>query len=326
MKATTIPTAGTSIANDRTVVRPMPVEKSLAITVLMGGPGAEREVSLQSGEGIAAALESVGHRVKRADIGPDDLAAIEIEADLVFIALHGTFGEDGALQRILESRGVRFTGSDSEASARSMNKVQAKAVCVAEGVPTPRFDVLRKGRLKEAVANWVLPAVIKPVADGSSVGCRIIREEEELLPAAEERIAEYGECMIEQYIEGMELSVGVLGDQALPPIQIRTWREFYDYQAKYEDEDTEYLLDIDLPRDVQTKICEMSLQMHRALGCRHMSRVDWMVDRQTQAPYFLEVNTIPGCTSHSLLPKAAAKAGLSYADLCQRVVELAMKE
>lgn len=306
-----------------TVVSRKSVQRRLKITVLAGGPSAEREVSLKSGEAVAEALESLGHTVHRADARPEALEALGVPADMVFIALHGTFGEDGELQRILDERGIRYCGSGASASALAMDKVAAKCRFVQSDIPTPRFDVVTLPRVETVAKCWPVPVVAKPVAQGSSVDCRIIREAASLRPALKEMTKRYGRCLIEQYIEGLELTVGILGDSALPPIQIRPRSEFYDYQAKYLDDQTEYIFDIDLPPSVLEQIKELSVRAHRGLGCRDFSRVDWMVDGQTCRPYALEVNTIPGFTDHSLLPKAARRAGLSFAELCQRIVELA---
>ena len=299
------------------------VERKLKIAVLSGGASAEREVSLKSGRAVADALGSLGHTVWLADIRPDRLEALDLPVDLVFIALHGSFGEDGRLQKLLEDRGIRYCGSGPEASALAMDKVAAKKRFVEAGVPTPRFDVVTPERVKQVLRFWSPPAVVKPVAEGSSVDCVMAFDAATLAAALGELSGRYGRCLIEQYVSGPELTVGVLGDQVLPPIQIRTRRAFYDYQAKYLDGDTEYLFDIDLPAAVLEQVKALSLRAHRALGCRDFSRVDWMVDGQTHQPYALEVNTIPGFTDHSLLPKAARRVGLSFAELCQRIVALA---
>jgi D-alanine-D-alanine ligase len=303
---------------------PKLVERKLTITVLSGGPGTEREVSLKSGQAVAAALESLGHDVRVADVSPDSLRALDLPADLVFIALHGAFGEDGGLQRILEQRGIRYTGSGPEASALAMDKVAAKCRFIEAEIPTPRFDVVTPERVQKAIENWTLPVVVKPVADGSSVDTAIVRDVEAFGNALSHLTRKHGRCLVERYIAGPELTVGILNDRALPPIQIRTRREFYDYQAKYLDDDTEYLFDIDLPPAVLEQVRELSVKASRALGCRDFCRVDWMVEERTHHPYVLEINTIPGFTDHSLLPKAARKAGLSFAALCQRIVESAM--
>jgi len=297
------------------------VERLLKITVLSGGPSAEREVSLTSGHNVAKALRSMGHHVHVADIGPDDLHALDLSVDVVFIALHGTFGEDGQLQRILDQRQIRYCGSGAEASALAMDKLATKTRFVEAGIPTPRFDVVTPGRVQDVVRRWPAPVVVKPIDQGSSVDCEIIRDRDTLQAQLTRLTKSYSRCLIEEYIQGAELTVGILGDEALPPIQIRTRRQFYDYEAKYVDDDTEYLFDIDLPQVVLEHVKTLSVRAHKALGCQDFSRVDWMVDARTNETYALEVNTIPGFTEHSLLPKAAHRAGLSFAQLCQRIVE-----
>jgi D-alanine-D-alanine ligase len=303
---------------------PRMVDKKLKITVLSGGPSAEREVSLKSGQAVAAALKSLGHEVHVTDIAPDSLSGLDVPADVVFIALHGAFGEDGRLQRILESRSIRYTGCGPEASALAMDKVAAKRRFIEVGVPTPRFDVATPDNISEMARRWRPPVVLKPIADGSSVDISIARDADTLNKTLTALVTKYGQCLIEQFIDGVELTVGVLQDRALPPIQIRTKREFYNYEAKYLDNDTEYLFDIDLPGEVLRRVQDLSVKASQALGCRDFCRVDWMIEKQTLLPFVLEVNTIPGFTDHSLLPKAAGRVGIGFAELCRRIVDSAL--
>lgn len=291
------------------------------ITVLAGGPGVEREVSLQSGRMVAEALERLGHRVSCRDIHPDDLTALLLPADMIFVALHGEFGEDGTIQRICEQRGLAYCGSDAAASALAMDKVRTKATFIENGIATPRFDLIKPARIKRAIANLTPPLVVKPRASGSSVDTHIVRHLARLEEVVSRVIERYGAALVEEYIDGPELTVGVLDGVALPVCQIRTQREFYNYQAKYLDDDTEYLFDLDFPAELLQRVQRESERAHRAIGCRDFSRVDWMVDGRTLEPYAIEVNTIPGLTSHSLLPKAAARAGIAFDELCQRVVD-----
>lgn len=302
------------------------VTAALDITVLSGGPGAEREVSLDSGRAVAAALTRLGHHVAVLDISPQHLSALEQPADLIFIALHGTFGEDGQLQSILEQRGLPFVGSGSAASRLAMNKAEAKARFSAAGIPTPNYEVVTRKNINHAVHSWKLPAVIKPVDQGSSVDTFIVKDAFAYQSALDLVVRKYGSCLIEEYIKGPELTVGILGDMALPVCQIVTRREFYDYIAKYRDDATQYLFDIELPAALLDEVQAFSLKAHRTLGCRGFSRVDWMVSAATQRPYILEVNTIPGFTDHSLLPKASARVNLSFEELCGRIVELALAD
>lgn len=296
----------------------------LRITVLRGGPSAEREVSLNSGRGVAEALRASGHEVFEADISPDDLSALDRAADVVFSVLHGTFGEDGTLQRIMEQRGLRFVGSGSKASALAIDKAAAKALAIKAGISTPAFHVLTRQTASRDLPTWSGPVVVKPVDQGSSVLTSIIRTPDELAPAVEAVIDRYGRALVEQFIDGDELTVGILGDEALPTICIRPRQAFYDYHAKYIDDATEYLFDAGHPRALLEKAQADSRRFFGLAGCRHLARVDWMLDR-TGTLWFLEINTLPGFTSHSLLPKAAARVGISYAELCDRLARMALE-
>ncbi len=299
--------------------------KTLDVTVLAGGPGVEREVSLNSGRAVFQALCGLGHRVTLCDVGPDDLSALDRPADIFFIALHGEFGEDGTLQALLEARGLRYCGSGAAASRAAMDKAQAKQRFERAGVPTPAYEITSQDSLHDLASRFDVPAVVKPVACGSSVDTSIVRTQGELHSAAATLVERYGAALVERYIAGPELTVGILGEEALPVCEIRTQREFYDYQAKYNDDNTQYLFDLDLSVELLRRVQGLSLDAHRALGCSVFSRVDWMVDAETLDPYVLEINTIPGFTSHSLLPKAAAMVGLTFDRLCQRIVELSLE-
>ncbi len=301
-------------------VPPADVQK-LRITVLCGGPSAEREVSLQSGQAIADALRRRGHEVFVSDIGPDQLGALDQPSDVIFPALHGTFGEDGTIQSIMEQRGLRFVGSGAFASAQAMDKVATKQLAATLDIPTPEFEVLERGQHPRLAP----PLVVKPVDQGSSVATTIVRQGSELGPALEQVLRPFGRALLERFIEGDELTVGIVGRRALPPICIRPKRGFYDYEAKYLADDTEYLFDAGLPSAVLSRVSEMSRRLFDALGCRHLGRVDWMIDRETR-PWLLEVNTLPGFTSHSLLPKAAAHAGVPFEELTDRLVRMALED
>ncbi len=299
---------------------------TLDITVLAGGPGAEREVSLDSGRAVHAALARLGHRAVMCDIGPGDLTALERSADFVFIALHGEFGEDGVVQGELDARGCRYSGSGAAASRLAIDKAESKRVFDRAGIATPRFEVVDGTSAGGLAGRFPLPAVVKPVISGSSVDVSIVRTGDDLQKAAAAVIERHGTALIERYVQGPELTVGILGDEALPVCEIRTRRGFYNYEAKYVDDDTEYLFDLDLSSELIDRVQSLSVAAHRALGCAVFSRVDWMVDEKTWEPYLLEVNTIPGFTSHSLVPKAAATTGLGFDQLCQRIVELSLLE
>jgi len=296
----------------------------LAITVLSGGPGREHEVSLASGQAVSEALRRLGHQVTVRDIGPDNLSALDLPADFIFIALHGEFGEDGALQAELDTRAIAYAGSGAIASRVAMNKVESKRIFERGGIPTPRYEVITAQSLANLSKRFPLPAVVKPVSCGSSVDTVIARTPQALQAETARLVELYGETLVERYVGGPELTVGILDDRALPVCEIRTKREFYDYQAKYVDDDTQYLFDIPLSPLLLESVQRMSLDAHRLLGCRVFSRVDWRVDENCAEPFILEVNTIPGFTSHSLLPKAAAQAGIPFDQLCQTIVELSL--
>ncbi len=299
----------------------MSARAPLRITVLAGGPSAEREVSLESGAAVAEALRRCGHIVQVADVSPDDLSALERPADVVFPALHGTFGEDGTLQRIFERRGVAFVGSGSAASALAIDKEACKRHVAAIGIDTPGFEVLTAG----SSPSLVPPVVVKPVDQGSSVGTRIARDAGALAAAVRETVSRFGRALVEVFVEGTEITVGILDRQPLPPIRICPGRDFYDYEAKYHDARTEYRFDTGLGPAVLDRLARLSLRVFEHVGCRHLARVDWIVDA-TGRCWFLEINTLPGFTSHSLLPKAAARAGISFESLCDRLVHLALEE
>ena len=300
----------------------------LRIVVLEGGISSEREVSFMSGGAIAEALRSLGHQVDSVDVSDRALTSMNgHDPDVVFIALHGLFGEDGGVQAQLEHRGIPYTGSGVDASKLAMNKLATKELFIEHKIPTPDYcavtkaiDEAERRRLVEALG---LPVVVKPVAEGSSVGVSIVRDMAEL-DGAFELGFQHGEHLIaESFVEGREFTVGVLGSDALPVIELVPKREFYNYEAKYVDDDTEYLLTPEISDECYRRVQETSLRVHEVLGCIGFSRVDLMLDAD-EKEYVLEVNTIPGFTTHSLLPKAAAHVGIQMPELCQRIVKLAL--
>jgi len=296
----------------------------------MGGIGAERDISIQSGMCVAEALVLAGFEVLTADVRPEKLDILEDgSVDVFFPALHGEFGEDGELQRILEDKGLVYAGSGPAASDRAFDKMAAKAVFAEAGVLTPdaiRFDCDADGGLvAEQVHGFGGEYVVKPIRQGSSVGVSIVSGLQETIEAARRTASEFGDCMIEEFIAGRELTVGVLCNEALPIIEIRPGAGFYDYHAKYVDEQTRFLFDTVAEPAVVSQLQAAALDCFVALGCRDFGRVDFILADDNR-PYVLEVNTIPGFTSHSLLPKAAAKAGLSMSDLCTKIIEAATLE
>ncbi len=298
---------------------------TLEVTVLAGGPSAERDVSLQSGQSVAESLRRLGHKVELCDIGPENLAALDLPADFVFVTLHGAFGEDGQVQAELDRRCIPYCGTGVAASKLAMDKAASKRKFAQHGVPTPEFELVTQQNLMDVAASFDLPAFVKPVASGSSVDTFKAFDRDTFQDYCESLVRDYGSALVEKCICGPELTVGILGQEALPVCEIRTKREFYDYKAKYLDDDTEYLFDLTLPVPLLERVQALSLKAHESLGCEVFSRVDWMIDAQTLEPYALEVNTIPGFTSHSLLPKSAARIGVSFDQLCDRIMALSMK-
>ncbi|MHC4388888.1 MAG: D-alanine--D-alanine ligase family protein [Planctomycetota bacterium] len=305
------------------------VNSRLKTAVLMGGIGEERDISIQSGKCVQQALEQAGLNVVAADIAPDNLDILEdTSIDVFFVALHGTFGEDGRLQQILEDKSLVYTGSGPDASRLAFDKLAAKQRFTEAGVTTPRtikFDAREEaGDLEKQIIRMSDRFVIKPLRQGSTIGVSIVNDPGSAVAAAQRCHGEFGDCMIEEFIPGREITVGILKGRALPIIEIRSKTGFYDYQAKYHDERTEYLFDtIDNPQLVQG-IQAAAIRCFEALGCRHFARVDFILGNDGVA-YALEVNTIPGMTAHSLLPKAASRAGISMSDLCVTIVEMALE-
>ncbi len=300
------------------------ITQPLRITVLAGGPSRERSVSQASGQAVADALKSAGYEVILADITPDNLSALDLPADVVFPVLHGVFGEDGQVQELLEQRGLTYCGSGPAACRLSMNKYDTKLKMLEAGIPTPAFDIARTvDDIPTARACWTLPVVVKPVEEGSSFGVTIVKEGADLGEVLKRTLQQFGPSLVEQFIDGRELTVGILAGKALPIIEICPTQPFYDYEAKYYANDTKYIFLKDLLEPVYRKIQDLSVLAAAELGLRDFCRVDWRLDRN-QNPFLLEVNAIPGFTGHSLLPKAAAEAGLDMVKLCKTIVELAL--
>jgi D-alanine-D-alanine ligase len=292
------------------------------VAVLLGGRSAEREVSLKSGSLVLQALRARGvdaHAFDPAERGIEDLIAGGFER--AFIALHGRFGEDGTLQGALEWLGLPYTGSGVLGSALAMDKLRTKLVWQASGIPTPPWELLAAGAdFKIVSARLGLPLMVKPVNEGSSIGMSKVRAAGHLEEAYALAVNYDREVIAEKFIEGTELTAGILGEEALPLIRLETPREFYDYEAKYIAEDTRYLVPCGLPAEREREIQALCLKAFRALGCSGWGRVDLMLDRDGR-PWLLEVNTAPGMTDHSLVPMAARAAGLSYENLCLRILE-----
>jgi len=293
------------------------------ITVLLGGPSAERPVSLVSGRAVIEGLKSTGHTVFASDISPDDLSGLDHPADVIFPVLHGQFGESGELQEILEQRGLPFVGSDSKASRLGMNKVETKRAWEKAGLPTPAYRIISAGQSLEDVPA---SCVVKAIDSGSSIDVYVCKAPAELPADARAAVAQvlsrHASALIEQFIDGPELTVGLLEEQPLAPIRIVPKREFFDYEAKYKASDTEHRFDTGLPPEVVQRCRELAKRANDVVGARDLARVDIMLDGQHN-PYLLEINTLPGFTPKSLLPEAAKHAGIEFGQLVDRLARRA---
>jgi len=294
------------------------------IAVLKGGPGSERPVSLATGAGVARALRSLGAEVTEVDVaGPE--FNLPNDTELAFIALHGTFGEDGQVQRILEDRGLPYTGEGVAGSQLAFDKIPSKRKFSEHGVITPTWEVIEAGERP----SLPLPLVIKAPRQGSTVGVYIVKDAGKIDSALKEAAQYDHEFLIEKYIPGRELTVGVLGDLALPVLEIIPKSGFYDFNDKYPflnpqgGGGAEHVCPAVLSKELSSKIQDLALLAHQSLGLKVYSRVDVILSAENE-PFILEVNTIPGMTEVSLLPEAAAVAGIGYAELCARIIELSL--
>jgi D-alanine-D-alanine ligase len=294
----------------------------------MGGDSSEREVSLRSGGAMEAALCRRGYHVTGLDVGPSVAMDLKKEGiEIAVIALHGRGGEDGAIQGLLEVMGIPYTGSGIAASAIGMNKVLTKRLLEQHGLPTPRYAVLR-GSVQDHLTlplGFELPVVLKPVCEGSTIGVSIVREERDFSSALEQAFSYGPMVLVEDYIDGQEATVGILEEEPLPVIEIVPKEEFYNYEAKYTPGKTEYILPARLPLATYREVQQLAVNVHQAIGCDGYSRVDIRVDRKFR-PFVLEINTLPGMTESSLLPKAAKEAGIGYDDLVEKILASALKK
>ncbi len=299
------------------------------IAVLCGGDSPEREVSLQTGEAVAAALDARGHTVRLIDIRGRTLEELDgVRCDLAFLAMHGEFGEDGQIQLLLEARGIPYTGSGVEASRLAMDKIAAKRAFLEKGIPTPEYVVLEADDPNEiarrSVVRMGFPQVIKPANGGSSIGVALAR----CVPEAFQALAACFEldrrAVIERRIRGRELTVGILGTRTLPIIELRYPGLFFDQYAKYTKGVTEHVINPGLPENVDAAVRSTAFAAHLALGCRDISRVDLILD-EFNIPYVLEINTIPGMTATSLVPDAARAAGIEFGELCETIARYALR-
>ncbi|MDP2820090.1 MAG: D-alanine--D-alanine ligase [Polaromonas sp.] len=303
------------------------------VAVLLGGRSAEREVSLMSGRGVLEALCSRGVDAYAFDPAERDISDLKREGfQRCFIALHGRFGEDGTVQGALELMGIAYTGSGVMASSISIDKVTTKRIWLADGLPTPKYILLRRGAFdrKQVMAvpdELGLPVIVKPAREGSSIGVVKVEGYSGMAGAVEQAAQLDADVLCEQFVEGDEVTCPVLGTgdnaRALPVIRIVAPEGNYDYQNKYFTDTTQYLVPCGLPPGEEEAIQALVLQAYRVLGCRGWGRLDVMIDASTRKPYLLEINTSPGMTSHSLVPMSARAAGISYEDLCLEVLRTA---
>lgn len=293
--------------------------RGMHIVVLMGGPGSEREVSLRSGAAVAAAFGAGGYRVTAVEVVGTEVN-LPADTGLCVNMIHGTFGEDGRLQSLLDGRGVPYTGEGAAGSRLAFDKKESKRRFEQAGVPTPRWEMIPAG----SRPSLPLPLVVKAPREGSSVGVHIVRQPAELDAALADCSALDREILVEEFVEGRELTVGVVGDLALPVIEIRPHEGFYDYAHKYTKGASDYFCPAPLDDAVTDRVRQTALDAHRSLGLEVYSRVDILL-RADGTPCVLETNTIPGMTETSLLPKAASVIGLSFLGLCEEIARLSLQ-
>ncbi|MDP6419225.1 MAG: D-alanine--D-alanine ligase [Candidatus Krumholzibacteria bacterium] len=305
------------------------------IALLMGGESAEREISLLSGRAVGDALRGIGHEVRELDPAHEDLALAQ-GCDLVFVALHGGEGENGTLQARLGELGLAYTGSGPAASRLAMDKSESKRIAAGEGIQSPAGFLQHYTAAELASPATILdlrarieseigyPAVAKPNREGSSVGLALLHGREDSSLKLPRVLAASGEILVEKFIEGRELTVAILGDRALPALEILPESGLYDYRSKYEKGQSRYECPARLSGELSDSLAEQSLRIYRSFGCRGFARVDWRLDPD-DSPYFLELNTIPGMTATSLVPMAAAAAGLDFPALVAEIADLAME-
>jgi D-alanine-D-alanine ligase len=296
------------------------------VAVVMGGPSTEREVSIESGQAVMKALASLGHEAQSLDFDGRFIDALrEIRPDVVFNALHGTGGEDGTLQGILEWMGIPYTGSDLTGCALAMDKHLTKKLLAAEGLPTPAWDTfdLDGGTLPLLPGSLNLPLVVKPRAGGSSAGVSIVRTHEEWTKTMIGVVPKTAHILAEEYVPGREFSSAILGEEPLPLVEIIAGDEFYSYDAKYKPGGSRHLVPAPIDPDLTARLQMLALSVHRLLGLRDYSRTDFIVTREGR-PYILEINALPGLTPLSLFPDEARAAGISFEALIERLVQSAL--
>lgn len=290
------------------------------IGVLMGGGSAEREVSLRSGTAVYNALKGLGYNAVAVDVGPDICGVLKSERiEIAFLALHGGYGEDGSMQGMLEVLGIPYTDSGVLASALAMDKEASKKIFLYHHIPVPPFIVL-SDRRGTGDLHFGFPCVVKPASEGSSVGVSIAKDKDGFENAVKEAYAHGSRIIVEKYIDGKEVHIGILNDKVLGGVEVRPSLEFYNYKAKYTSGLTEYILPPEIDNETYDNVKITALSAHNALGCKGATRVDLRIDAAGN-PYVLEVNTIPGMTETSLLPKIAKLAGFDFPGLIEEVLK-----
>jgi len=305
------------------------------IGVLMGGLSAERDISIRSGLAVYQGLQELGYNVVLVDVGRDIVDVIKKEkVKVAFLALHGGTGENGAIQGLLDVIGIPYTGSGVLASALAMDKEASKKIFLYHGLNVAPFIVVQRSTKKSGPGKGVsqyaptfpLPWVVKPCTEGSSIGVSIVKEESDLKACLDKAFAFGPKVIVEKFIKGRELHIAVLGDRVLGGVEVRPSLEFYNYEAKYTSGLTEYIIPPEIDEAVYENTKSMALKTFQALGCAGAARVDFIVEESSHTPYVLEVNTLPGMTATSLLPKIAGSAGMGFKDLIEETLRLAVKE
>lgn len=300
------------------------LKNSIKVGVLMGGWSDEREISLATGQAIIEALKTKGWRVVGIDVDKQVWERIKAEdITVAFLALHGRFGEDGSIQGMLEIMDIPYTGSGILASSLAINKIAAKRIFQSCQIPTPCFMVLERGEKYIENSPFGYPVVVKPCSQGSTIGIHIVTTHSELSTAIRDTLRYDDTILLEEFITGRELTVGIVDSEAFPVVEIIPKSGFYDFHAKYTPGETEYLCPAEIDESLTIKTQELGLSAHHALGCRDLSRVDFRL-REDGALFCLEVNTIPGMTETSLLPKAAGQKGIAFPDLTEKILIMAL--
>ena len=297
------------------------------VAVIAGGPSSERDISIRSGSSVLKALKEEGCDARWLEIGREDVRKElrKEQFDIAFIALHGRFGEDGTIQKMLEDMSIPYTGSGVTASRLALDKIASRRIFQKRDIPVPEYRILdrgSRGSLNAKADSISYPAVVKPRMEGSSIGLSMVGNRGEFAAACEKAFVFDDRIIVERFIRSREITVGILGRRALPVVEIRPRGPFYDFHAKYKDVNTSYIVPAALPGAINRKARRLALMVHDALGCSDFSRVDMLLG-ENEDIYVLEVNSIPGLTERSLLPKAAQAAGIGFGKLCLRLLRMA---